>query len=164
VSDLLEAVHLLDHSDDDHWTQDGLPSVEAVSGLIGSKVTRAEITAAAPNIKRLEAKVAKAKEQPKDEDQSSAHDSAMGDLEKAQETLRKAQEAVREASNAVAVTGRGLTSVSPATLSEQNKAYFESQDKRQANASKLAKSAIEAVKAAAAADPVAAAAIESELK
>lgn len=46
------AVELLDPANDEHWTAAGLPSVDAVTGLVGQKVTRAEIEAAAPAFDR----------------------------------------------------------------------------------------------------------------
>lgn len=49
---ILDTLALLDHSDDSHWTADGLPSVKVVSDTAGIEVTRKEITAAAPDFQR----------------------------------------------------------------------------------------------------------------
>lgn len=50
--DIKEALSQLDTLDDNLWTQDGSPKIEAVSDLVGSKVTRAEILEAAPKFSR----------------------------------------------------------------------------------------------------------------
>lgn len=49
---ILDTLSLLDHSDDTHWTGEGLPSVNVVSETAGIQVTRAEIKAAAPDFVR----------------------------------------------------------------------------------------------------------------
>lgn len=46
------AIEGLDAKDDAHWTDAGLPAVDAVSEALGETVTRAEIKAAAPDAKR----------------------------------------------------------------------------------------------------------------
>jgi hypothetical protein len=51
-ADILSAVNLLDHANDEHWTKGGEPSVEAVGEALGGAVTRAQIKAAAPDAKR----------------------------------------------------------------------------------------------------------------
>lgn len=43
MSDIREALDLLDHGNPDHWTDAGLPSVSVVKALVGSNVTREEI-------------------------------------------------------------------------------------------------------------------------
>lgn len=50
--DIKEALAQLDTLDDDQWTADGAPKTEAVSEIVGSKVSRADITAAAPKFSR----------------------------------------------------------------------------------------------------------------
>ena len=50
--DIKEALAQLDSMEDSHWTADGAPAVDAVSGLVGKKVTRADITNAAPKFSR----------------------------------------------------------------------------------------------------------------
>lgn len=47
------ALAVLDHANAEHWTQGGLPKVEAVAELTGKTVTRAQIDVAAPDAKRL---------------------------------------------------------------------------------------------------------------
>jgi hypothetical protein len=50
--DIKEALAQLDSMEDSHWTADGAPATQAVSDLIGQKVTRAQITDAAPKFSR----------------------------------------------------------------------------------------------------------------
>lgn len=50
--DIKQALSKLDSMDDSHWTSDGAPAVEAVSNILGKKVTRAEIISAAPKFTR----------------------------------------------------------------------------------------------------------------
>jgi hypothetical protein len=52
AEDIASAIGLLDPANDDHWTKAGLPEVAAVAELAGKPVTRAAITAAAPDAKR----------------------------------------------------------------------------------------------------------------
>lgn len=49
---LLDASKSLDHSNEGHWTNGGLPDCNALSQLSGMKVTRALANAVLPNIKR----------------------------------------------------------------------------------------------------------------
>jgi len=53
--DIKEALAQLDTMDDDKWTEDGAPLVDAVSEIMGGKVTRKEITDAAPKFSRSNA-------------------------------------------------------------------------------------------------------------
>lgn len=50
--DIKEALSQLDALDDEQWTMDGAPKTDAVSNLIGKKVSRAEIIDAAPKFSR----------------------------------------------------------------------------------------------------------------
>jgi len=50
--DIKEALAQLDTMEDDQWTADGAPATSAVSEILGRKVTRAEITDAAPKFSR----------------------------------------------------------------------------------------------------------------
>lgn len=50
--DIQTAVAMLDHNNDEHWTATGLPVVDLIAQLTGHPVTRARITAAAPEAKR----------------------------------------------------------------------------------------------------------------
>lgn len=53
-TDIASALSMLDPDNDDHWTNAGLPAVEAVSELVGESVTRAQIKTVAPDAKRPE--------------------------------------------------------------------------------------------------------------
>lgn len=50
--DIVEALRKLDEMNDDHWTADGAPAVEAVQSVLGRPASRKEITAAAPLFSR----------------------------------------------------------------------------------------------------------------
>lgn len=50
--EILEAVRGLDPQDDEHWTADGLPRLDAVENLLGSDVSRKAVTNAAPEFTR----------------------------------------------------------------------------------------------------------------
>ena len=52
ASDIASAIALLDPADDAHWTEAGLPAVDAVKAIVGRNVTRAEINDAAPDFMR----------------------------------------------------------------------------------------------------------------
>lgn len=53
---LAKALAKLDPENDDHWTKDGLPALAAVESLYGSAgLKRADITAAAPGLRRTNA-------------------------------------------------------------------------------------------------------------
>ena len=56
--DIREALGQLDSMNDDQWTKDGAPIIDAVSTLVGKKVTRQEIIDAAPNFSRSNMDVA----------------------------------------------------------------------------------------------------------
>lgn len=49
---LASALAALDPADDSHWTSAGLPSVAAVSDIVGAPVSRADIETVAPDLKR----------------------------------------------------------------------------------------------------------------
>lgn len=52
--DIARVIESMDHNDDAAWTSDGLPKTEYVQGILGlSKVTREEISKAAPNYSRM---------------------------------------------------------------------------------------------------------------
>jgi hypothetical protein len=46
------AIGELDSYNDDHWTRDGQPAVDAVAAILEAKVTRADIKRAAPEASR----------------------------------------------------------------------------------------------------------------
>lgn len=50
--EIVTALNKLEHGNDIHWTGEGLPRLDVVSGLVGSKVTRKDITDAVPNFVR----------------------------------------------------------------------------------------------------------------
>lgn len=52
TEDITAAVGMLDKGNDAHWTDAGLPAVDAVRELLGADVTRKQIEAAAPDAKR----------------------------------------------------------------------------------------------------------------
>jgi hypothetical protein len=76
---LTEAIAQLDHAQDAHWTEDGMPSVEAVAAIYGKEVTREQITKAAPDLVR-KAKEPSAEEQ-RLADEQAALDAAGNDDE-----------------------------------------------------------------------------------
>lgn len=51
-TDIATAISLLDPKDDAHWTEAGLPAVDAVKAIVGRNVTRSEINDAAPDFMR----------------------------------------------------------------------------------------------------------------
>lgn len=51
---IIQVVNCLDHSDDDHWTEAGLPEVAAVTELCGFRVYRSDIKALCPDAERIE--------------------------------------------------------------------------------------------------------------
>ncbi len=50
--DILEAVKGLSPANDEHWTTDGLPRLDAVENMLGASVTRKQLTNAAPDFNR----------------------------------------------------------------------------------------------------------------
>ncbi|UFK26672.1 hypothetical protein [Roseobacter phage RDJL3] len=50
--EILEAVRSLDPQNDEHWTADGLPRLDAVENLLGGDVSRKAVTNAAPDFTR----------------------------------------------------------------------------------------------------------------
>ncbi|MGI0119692.1 hypothetical protein [Zooshikella sp. RANM57] len=49
---IVKALSQLDHNNDSHWTNAGLPNVKAVEEILGQDVTRSDINEAAPEFKR----------------------------------------------------------------------------------------------------------------
>lgn len=49
---LAEVIRSLDHTNDEHWIQSGLPKIDAVVEMFGQDVTRAEISEAVPDFDR----------------------------------------------------------------------------------------------------------------
>lgn len=50
--EVLEAVHALDPQNDEHWTADGQPRLDAVENMLGGDVSRKQVTNAAPDFTR----------------------------------------------------------------------------------------------------------------
>lgn len=58
---ILDALLKLDINNDDHWTADGLPRMDAIEMIVGSKdITRQQVTAAKPGFSRAVAAAAQA--------------------------------------------------------------------------------------------------------
>jgi hypothetical protein len=55
MNPLLATLSQLDPLNDDHWTANGDPRIDAVEAIVGVKVTRAEIVGAAPDFDRTKA-------------------------------------------------------------------------------------------------------------
>jgi len=49
---IANSVTRLDHSNDEHWTNAGLPSMEAVESFAGFNLTRTELSGQFPDLKR----------------------------------------------------------------------------------------------------------------
>lgn len=60
IETVADALQALDPKVDEHWTARGVPSIEAMTKLLGRQVTRAEIEEQAPDYTRSVAKAAKA--------------------------------------------------------------------------------------------------------
>lgn len=60
IETVADALQALDPANDEHWTSRGVPSIEAMTKMLGRAVTRAEIEAVAPDFTRSVAKSAKA--------------------------------------------------------------------------------------------------------
>lgn len=105
-----EALAHLDMADDKQWTTDGQPSLEAMSKIVGRKVTRAEIAQADPKFVRVKPESAPTPK-PKDdlptmEELNAAVDQAERAVAQAQAALRAAQVA-RDAAILADVDGDG---------------------------------------------------------
>ncbi|QMV29690.1 hypothetical protein [Vibrio phage vB_VnaS-AQKL99] len=64
MNKLIEVLGKLDPSKDEHWTQDGAARLDYVSELMGSQVTRAQITEVAPKFSRANPNVVTVKADP----------------------------------------------------------------------------------------------------
>lgn len=60
IETVADALQALDPANEEHWTARGVPSIEAMTKMLGRVVTRAEIEAVAPEYTRSVAKAAKA--------------------------------------------------------------------------------------------------------
>lgn len=52
ADDIKSAIEMLDKNNNEHWTEAGLPSVDAMKEALGAEVTRKQIEDAAPDAKR----------------------------------------------------------------------------------------------------------------
>jgi hypothetical protein len=66
MQNIRDALARLDSMEDDHWTQDGSPRIDAVASFLGSSVTRQQIIDAAPHFSRMNTVIPVNKEEPKD--------------------------------------------------------------------------------------------------
>jgi hypothetical protein len=138
---LSEAISQLDHSQDGHWTEDGMPSVEAVAAIFGKEVDREQITKAAPNLVRkveepsaekssAEEPSAPADEEPMELDAARAlvieHDDELGSIDDQMEALRKKRDEVQKSRDKI-VTETDAGQNTPHHQLVQD--YFASQDK-----------------------------------
>jgi hypothetical protein len=150
---LTEAIAQLDHAQDAHWTEDGMPSVEAVAAIYGKEVTREQITKAAPDLVR-KAKEPSAEEQaaeaqrladeqaaaePQDGDPEielpqgeearaivNAHDNELSDLDAQMDALRKKRDEVQKSRDKILTETDAGQNTPHAQLVQD---YFASQDK-----------------------------------
>lgn len=84
---LEEAILKLDHQNDDHWTDDGMPRVDVLKEMTGdANLSRKQITDAAPNLKRGEAP-----DEPEDEapDEEEAQEEPSGGVVSSEEWSKK---------------------------------------------------------------------------
>jgi hypothetical protein len=141
---LSEAISQLDHTQDGHWTEDGMPSVEAVAAIFGKEVDREQITKAAPNLVRKakepsaeeppapadEEPPAPADEEPMELGQARAlvieHDDELGSIDDQMEALRKKRDEVQKSRDKI-VTETDAGQNTPHHQLVQD--YFASQDK-----------------------------------
>lgn len=77
--DIKEALSQLDTLDDNLWTQDGSPKIEAVSDLVGNKVTRAEILEASPKFSRENPDTSASTDETKLDDETKPDDEVASD-------------------------------------------------------------------------------------
>lgn len=52
TAQILEALKLLDHADDAHWTKQGHPNINVLVETLGFKITKADLAVAAPDFVR----------------------------------------------------------------------------------------------------------------
>lgn len=88
---LIKALETLDSSNDNHWTAEGLPKLEALRFAYGSAVSREEVEASAPGYTRTNRQVAPLQDETeqsssdllhghKEEDQSPVQDKQVGEI------------------------------------------------------------------------------------
>lgn len=125
--DIKEALMSLDALDDDQWTQDGSPKLDAISELVGRKVSRQEIIDAAPGFSRENMQIEEAKE----EAQEGAHEevqeeeAAEPDLDALKEMLKNDPLPERKSAEFVASLGKETLPYLEKVLIEQLEAAEE---------------------------------------
>ena len=107
---ILEALKQLDANNDDHWTTDGHPRLDAVKELMGgTAVSREEVTKAAPAFSRSNLELPNTEPQRADgttqpagtAPEEAADEELTVELGKAIEAARKAQERVNDLQNRI---------------------------------------------------------------
>ncbi len=91
--DILDSLSLLDPEDDDHWTTDGQPR----TGVVGEKVTRAEIQAVAPLFNRKNAVLPESEPELTDEEVKQTLEEEVLDVQARMEAAKAAIEAAAQA-------------------------------------------------------------------
>lgn len=86
-----QALLSLDPSNDDHWTSDGSPKMEAVAQFLDQEVTRKDIIQAAPEFNRTHAM--SLKEQEDDEDRDEQEEQGEPEVSEEEDVQEKADEA-----------------------------------------------------------------------
>jgi hypothetical protein len=128
---LTEAIAQLDHIQDAHWTEDGMPSVEAVAAIYGKEVTRDQITKAAPDLVRKangnddkpEAKLLQGEEARAIVNE---HDNQLSKLDAQMDELRKKRDEVQKSRDKILTETDAGQNTPHAQLVQD---YFVSQDK-----------------------------------
>lgn len=101
---ILAALAQLDPLDDDHWTSDGAPRIDAVEKILGSDVSRKEVVEAAPKLTRetagqeTEEESAETQTNPETEEKNDAEEEGQG-----------REEALTDAAQTLADVDRPLT-------------------------------------------------------
>lgn len=154
---LIEALKNLDPENNDHWTSDGLPRLDVLKNLIGTQVTREQITALTksfnrknPTLDPQETKTAETSKETPDEtldaDDSdepvdlSDEEAIEKEMEDAQEALAKAQKRHRAAVEAmdVVISKRDARNASKTTATDIKAFQKSQQAQREAEAKKKA--------------------------
>lgn len=120
MSKLIDALKKLDRGNDDHWTDDGQPRLNAVKQVFGKSVSREEIAKEVPGFNRgyVFDEGAAEESQPN----QNTEQELKANLDKARVNLAEAKKAFNDAQ---AQMDKFITenSVEPPSLAEQVKAY-----------------------------------------
>lgn len=121
VRDIIAALKKLDPEDESHWTIDGAPRLDALAGLVA--VTRQQVAAAAPQFSRTSLDLP---------DLEAEREAAELKMRDAAELRVRADEAEAAAKRAVAaVAAKDVTIRDSHSLTRQNQAWIEAQNKIQ---------------------------------